>query len=151
MQISVEWQKADQQLSRKEKERRRGEARGKLLGVMDTFSVLIVEMVSWRYIYICTHTHIHALLKLCTLFYLFIWLHLVAYGDLSSRTRDWTWATAVKALSPNHWTAREFPQTVYLKYVQFIVNNTSIKVFFFSKQHTYLDLSRAREDVDFSG
>ena len=30
--------------------------------------------------------------------------------DLNSLTRDWTWAVAVKALSPNHWTTRELPQ-----------------------------------------
>ena len=29
---------------------------------------------------------------------------------LSFLTRDWTWAMAVKAPSPNHWTACEFPQ-----------------------------------------
>ena len=29
--------------------------------------------------------------------------------DLSSLTRDWTQATEVKVLSPNHWTVREFP------------------------------------------
>ena len=29
--------------------------------------------------------------------------------DLSSPTRDWTWALAVKTLSPNHGAAREFP------------------------------------------
>ena len=28
--------------------------------------------------------------------------------DLSSQTRDWTWVTTVKALSPNHWDTREF-------------------------------------------
>ena len=28
--------------------------------------------------------------------------------DLSSLTRDWTQAWAVKALSPNHWSTREF-------------------------------------------
>ena len=28
---------------------------------------------------------------------------------LSSPTRDWTLALAVKVLSPNHWTSREFP------------------------------------------
>ena len=33
-----------------------------------------------------------------------------ALRDLSSPTRDWTQATAVKALNPNHWTAREFPR-----------------------------------------
>ena len=31
--------------------------------------------------------------------------------DLSSLTRDRTRAPAVKVLSPNHWTAREFPRT----------------------------------------
>ena len=34
--------------------------------------------------------------------------------DLSSLTRDRTHTTAVKAWSPNHWTAREFPSTVFL-------------------------------------
>ena len=29
--------------------------------------------------------------------------------DLSFPTRDRTWALAVKAQSPNHWTARELP------------------------------------------
>ena len=29
--------------------------------------------------------------------------------DLSSLTRDWTRATAMKSWSPNHWTVREFP------------------------------------------
>ena len=29
--------------------------------------------------------------------------------DLSSLTRDWTQAVAVKTLSPNHWTTRELP------------------------------------------
>ena len=28
--------------------------------------------------------------------------------DLSSLTRDWTQTTAVEALSPNHWTTRDF-------------------------------------------
>ena len=29
--------------------------------------------------------------------------------NLSSLTRDWTWAPAVKAQNPDHWTASEFP------------------------------------------
>ena len=29
--------------------------------------------------------------------------------NLSSLTRNWTWATIVKVTSPNHWTTREFP------------------------------------------
>ena len=43
--------------------------------------------------------------------FLFSFFFLAACGrwDLSSLTRNWTWATAVKALSPNHWTARKFP------------------------------------------
>ena len=35
--------------------------------------------------------------------------------DLSSATRDWTWATAVKAPNPNHWTTRELPDCEYVK------------------------------------
>ena len=33
--------------------------------------------------------------------------------DLSSPTRDQSQAPAVKALSPNHWTAREFPVLIF--------------------------------------
>ena len=29
--------------------------------------------------------------------------------DLSSLTREWTWAPAMRTSSPNHWIAREFP------------------------------------------
>ena len=37
------------------------------------------------------------------------------YGlqDLSSPTRDQTQTLAVKAPSPNHWTAREFPKWIF--------------------------------------
>ena len=34
--------------------------------------------------------------------------------ELSSLTRDWTCTTAVKELSPNHWTARKFSQFLIL-------------------------------------
>ena len=37
-----------------------------------------------------------------------------SFWDLSSLTRDGTWALAVKARSPNHWTAREFPRCLSL-------------------------------------
>ena len=36
------------------------------------------------------------------------------FWDLSSLTRDWTWPLAVKALSPNLWTSREFPCDYFL-------------------------------------
>ena len=47
-------------------------------------------------------------------FILFIYFlaSLCGLRDLSSLTRDGTWALAVKALSPNHWTAREFPMLI---------------------------------------
>ena len=35
--------------------------------------------------------------------------------DLSSLIRDWTQVPAVKALSPSHWTVREFPVSSFLK------------------------------------
>ena len=36
--------------------------------------------------------------------------------DPSSLTRDWTWAfSCQKVLSPNHWTAREFPKPLFKK------------------------------------
>ena len=37
---------------------------------------------------------------------------------LSSPTRDSTWATAMKVLSSNHWTARGFPNRWYFKIFQ---------------------------------
>ena len=38
--------------------------------------------------------------------------------DLSSLTRDWTWNPAVKVLSSNHWTAREFPwKNIFISYL----------------------------------
>ena len=33
--------------------------------------------------------------------------------DLSSQTRNWTWATAVKALCPNQWATRELPASLF--------------------------------------
>ena len=43
---------------------------------------------------------------------MFIWIFFFfatprGLRDLISSTRDLTWGTAVKAPSPNHWTARE--------------------------------------------
>ena len=35
--------------------------------------------------------------------------------DLSSLTRDRTCAPAVAAQSPNHWTAREFPESIVFR------------------------------------
>lgn len=39
--------------------------------------------------------------------------------DISSLTLDWIWALAVKVLSPNPWTAREFPGVTILTWVLF--------------------------------
>ena len=50
----------------------------------------------------------HQLLRGENFFFFFLAL-LCCLPDLSSPTRDWTWAPAVKAPSPNHWTARELP------------------------------------------
>ena len=62
------------------------------------------------------------------LLFCFLWPYCVACGILNSPNRDWTWAPAVKALSRNHWTAREVPtfgfrpfyvfhQTISLSYI----------------------------------
>jgi hypothetical protein len=42
--------------------------------------------------------------------FIFFWLYPMAYRILSSPTRNQIWARAEKALSPHHWTAREFPE-----------------------------------------
>ena len=46
-------------------------------------------------------------------FFLFL-ATLCGFQDLSSPTKDWTRATAVKAQSPNHWTIGEFPVWAFL-------------------------------------
>ena len=47
-------------------------------------------------------------------FFVFNLAALCSLQDLSSPTRDWTRALAVKVPSPNHWTAREFPDFAIL-------------------------------------
>ena len=42
---------------------------------------------------------------------------LLCLQDLNSPTRGWTQATSVKALNPNHWTAREFPQPIFYSFI----------------------------------
>ena len=52
--------------------------------------------------------------KVVLFLFLFLW-------NLRSLTRDWTWVTAVKVSSPNHWTARKFPdESFFLIDVHFI-------------------------------
>ena len=46
--------------------------------------------------------------------------------DLSSLTRDWTQVLAVKVPSPNHWTAREFPRSLFLLAVWTYLNMCTI-------------------------
>ena len=40
--------------------------------------------------------------------------------DFSSLTRDWTEALAVKALRPNHWTAREFAWLLFKIFIELL-------------------------------
>ena len=40
---------------------------------------------------------------------------LLGLWDLGTLIRDRIWALAVKALRPNHWTAREFPIASFLE------------------------------------
>ena len=42
---------------------------------------------------------------------------------LSSLTRDWTQAPAVKAQSPNHWTTREFPKIYFIFIHMYTISN----------------------------
>ena len=52
--------------------------------------------------------------KVFLFLFLFLW-------NLSSLSRDWTWVTAVKLSSPNHWTARKFPdESFFLIDIHFI-------------------------------
>ena len=51
----------------------------------------------------------------CKTYFAFLLIDLCCLGpcrmtcrDLSSLTRDWTWASVVKTWCPNHWTTREF-------------------------------------------
>ena len=99
--------------------------------VCETLSLLLQAVVACSYCLLQTTTLPWTVLCLCPgltgvatlgkgtiislsttaiFFFFFFWLPRTAWGDLSSLTRDWTQAMAVKVWSPNHWTAREFPQ-----------------------------------------
>ena len=77
---------------------------------------IYIYMCVYVYIYICMYVYIYLYIYII---YLPTYLcHLVVNNsyfwpcglqDLSSPTRDWTCVPAVEALSPNHWTTREFP------------------------------------------
>ena len=56
------------------------------------------------------HSPITGLNQILFCFVLFSWPCCAAYGILVSPTRDSTQATAVKAVSPNHWASRELPE-----------------------------------------
>ena len=60
----------------------------------------------------CGLSIIYSMSTIC-LFVIFFFLP-CSLWDISSPSRDWTWATAVKLLSPNCWNAREFLHLVYV-------------------------------------
>ena len=71
-----------------------------------------------KYTYFHTYMKIHSWHGICTLptkffFFFFFLAVLHALKDLHSLTRVWTQATAVKAPSPNHWTARGLPKASF--------------------------------------
>lgn len=47
------------------------------------------------------------IVKLYSVFFVLVVACSSFMWDLSSHTRDWTWATEVKAPNPNHWTTRK--------------------------------------------
>ena len=55
----------------------------------------------------------------------------------SSLPRDWTWAMAVKALSPNQWTARKFPQKHLLGMQSGIITLQNSSVISYKVKNTY--------------
>ena len=55
----------------------------------------------------------------------------------SSLPRDWTWAMAVKALSPNQWTARKFPQKHLLGMQSGIITLQNSSVVSYKVKNTY--------------
>ena len=75
--------------------------------IMSSSRILTIFKVneSWIYIYVCVCVYIYVYI------YIYIFFFLATpqgLQDLSSPTRGQTWPPAVKAQSPNHWTAREF-------------------------------------------
>ena len=72
-------------------------------------------------IYFCTHQN----LTNCTFFFFFFFGHATGLWNVSSPSGDWTWALAMKELSPNHWIIREFPKVYTLDMCCFFyVTNT---------------------------
>ena len=55
------------------------------------------------------------LLSSCKSWFFFFFPAPWGLWGLISLTRDWTWASAMKA--PNHWTTREFPRVLYIFWI----------------------------------
>ena len=72
----------------------------------------VTEKVAWFYYY-WLYIFIYLFAYLFGTFFFFC-PYYVALHDLSSLTRDWTWVTAVKAPSPNHWTSRDLLLSTFL-------------------------------------
>ena len=70
------------------------------------------KIVTSRFKPLSQHSRIIYIFLKSALIYLFMAM-LCGLQDLSSLTRDWTWALAVKTISPNHWTTREFPKLLF--------------------------------------
>ena len=52
-----------------------------------------------------------------SLFFFFFLATPCGFQDFSSLTRDWTWITAVKALSPNYWTVMQLLQHYFFTHI----------------------------------
>ena len=76
----------------------------------------ILEVPCYIVIYICIHTHTHTYIcvSIHTHTHIYIYLHLfICYATWLAgsqfHSQGLTWALALKAPSPNRWTARECP------------------------------------------
>ena len=70
--------------------------------------------------YFCTHKN----LPNCTFLF---FCHAAGLWDISSPSGDWTWALAMKELSPNHWIIRKFPKVYTLNMCCFFYVNNTLK------------------------
>ena len=94
----------------------------KKLGGGDKYVHYIDCVVGVWDIYFCTHQN----LPNC-IFFFFFFCHSTGLWEISSPSGDWTWALAMKELSPNHWIITEFLKVYTLNMCCFFYVNNTLK------------------------
>ena len=93
-----------------------------LFSCLRLISLMPWSLPSWPPVIVPYHSSIIKMLPslLDYSFFLFFLISPCSLWDVSSLTRDWTQALAVKVLRPNHWTARGYPGLLFKIFIELL-------------------------------